>query len=141
MSDKEVFTFDKFKEAIKARNIWLNNFKNENFRIKALLVDAFYPYQILMQKELKNLNPCSDYEIDSFLCIKEEPQLSSKVDSFFGTKTNSYVSISLYFLPKINDDILSKLNATLGFNEKQIIEPFIKKFEKEIKMSVKITYE
>lgn len=142
MFNKEPFTLDKFQCSMKSRNIWLNNFKSENMRIKSLLADAFYPYQCLIQRQLKELNEDSNYEIDSYLCIKDEPRLSIEVNDWFGTNTTPYIEISLYFLPKnLEDSDLPNPQVSLGFHETIEIEKIIEKFSLEIKMKTKIIYE
>gem|GEM_PF-4309369 len=88
------------------------------------------------------MNADSNYEIDSYLCIKDEPRLSIEINDWFGAATNPYIEISLYFLPKnLEDNDLPNPQVILSFNEIKEIDKIINKFSTELQMKTKIIYE
>lgn len=131
----EQFTTEKFRESLKARTIWFNNFKVENIRIKAMLADAFHPYQVLLNKEFD-----SSYEIDSYLFIKDKNAPSISVGNLFGYETKPYIELNLYLMPIDMDDFSASPQLSLFDDEKENFERLIKKFSQEVGMEVEIIY-
>ncbi len=136
------FTKEKFEEALKIRSIWLNNLRDENIRIKSFLGDAFFPYQVLMQKEYEKFYPNSLYEIETYLFIKDKNTLSVNVDDIVKSfPTKPYVELNVYLMP-IRDSENSEDIPVLRLlpPEENSLNRLIRKFSQEINMNVETIY-